>query len=154
LDVKTWIENESVDYVCPTLFWPRWPGHPYTKEFAVLAQGRNVGLYPTLFPLPGWLEDENSPDRGPIEPEDTQKLQRYKNEICEIALKMYEDGADGISTFNWYFHLHLAEMPHQWQAYYGYGRSGAALQKHFLSLLGDPDALRRYQDASWILPPP
>ena len=103
--------------------------------------------------LPGWLEDKNSPDRGPIEPGDTRKIQRYKDGFCQIALKMYEDGADGISTFNWYFHLHLAKMPNQWQKYYGYGMGGSPVQKHVLSILGNPKAVRKYQEASWVLPP-
>jgi len=140
LDVATWIDQELIDYVCPTLFWPRWPGLPKTREFAALARDKNVGVYPTLFPLPAWLE-ENSP----IEPGDTGRLSRYKNELCRLALDLYDDGADGISTFNWYFHLFLAQMPNQWQAYYGYG-AAADIQQHVLSILGDPDALRRYLD--------
>ncbi len=148
LDVNTWLGENLVDYICPTLFWPRWPGHPYTKEFVALARGKNIGIYPTLFPLPGWLGDENSPDKGPIAPGDTKKIQRYKEGFCKISLQMYEDGADGISTFNWYFHLHLAEMPNQWQAYYGYGMGGSLVQKYVLSILGVPKAIRHYQKAS------
>ena len=65
---------------------------------------------------------------------------------------MYEDGADGISTFNWYFHLHLAKMPNQWQAYYGYGMGGSRVQKYFLSILGDPKAIRKYRKQPWFWP--
>jgi len=150
--VKTWIEKEYVDYVCPTLFWPRWPGLPYTKEFVELAKGRNVGIYPTLFPLPAWLSEDKSPNKS-IEPGDTEKLKKYKEGFCKIALKMYEDGADGISTFNWYFHLHLAKMPNQWQVYYGYGMGGSAVQKYMLSILGNPAAIRDYQKQPWFWPP-
>ena len=152
LDVRTWIEEGLVDYVCPTLFWPRWPGHPYTREFVELAKGKDVGIYPTLFPLPAWLDKEESPDKA-IEPDQTERMMRYKNEFCETALQMYADGADGISTFNWYFHLHLARMPNQWQAYYGYGMGASAVQKRVLSMLGDPEALRRYLEAPRALPP-
>ncbi len=163
LDVRTWIELGLVDYVCPTLFWPRWPGLPHTGEFAALAQdtgdvpglhnhmkiggadlaSSNVGIYPTLFPLPAWL-GEAGPFEGPISPEDEPKLRRYKRDICELALRLYDDGADGISTFNWYFHLYLARVPHQWQTYYGYGAGGARLQQYVLSILHDPAAIRAY----------
>ena len=138
LDVATWIDQEFVDYVSPTLFWPRWPGLPKTREFVALAKDRNVGVYPTLFPLPAWLEEDS-----PIEPTDTVRLSRYKNELCRLALDLYADNADGISTFNWYFHLFLAEMPTQWQAYYGYG-AAADVQQSVLSVLADPNAIRRY----------
>ena len=152
LDVKTWTAEELVDYVCPTLFWPRWPGHPYTKEFVTLAKGKNIGIYPTLFPMPAWLDQNKRPNKF-IEPGDTEKLKKYKEGFSEIALKMYEDGADGISTFNWYFHLHLAKMPNQWQAYYGYGMGGSAVQKHVLSILGSPEKIKEYQKEPWFWPP-
>ena len=149
LDVRTWIDEGSVDYVCPTLFWPRWPGRPYTREFVELARGKDIGTYPTLFPLPAWLSEDKNPDKA-IEPGQTERMMRYKNEFSDIALQMYADGADGISTFNWYFHLHLAKMPNQWQAYYGYGMGGAAIQKQVLSVLGDPEAIRRYRERTGL----
>ena len=31
-------------------------------------------------------------------------MQRHRDEICNAALKCYEDGADGISTFNCFGH--------------------------------------------------
>ena len=151
LDVRTWVEQELVDYVCPTLYWPRWPGVPRTREFADLARSRDVGVYPTLFPLPAWLEAEVN-QAGPIEPEQTERMMRYKDGFCAAALKMYEDGADGISTFNWYFHLHLAKMPKQWQAYYGYGMGGSAIQAYLLSILGDGQAVRGYRRREEALP--
>ena len=149
LDVKTWIAEDLVDYVSPTLFWPRWPGHPYTQEFVALAKGKNIGIYPTLFPMPLWLDQDKSKDKA-LEPEDTERLKKYKDGFCEIALKMYEDGADGISTYNWYFHLHLAKMPKQWQAYYGYGMGGSAVQKHMLSILGSPEEIKEYREKAWL----
>ena len=151
LDVRTWIELGLVDYVCPTLFWPRWPGLPHTDEFASLAQDTNVGIYPTLFPLPAWL-GEAGPFQGPINPTDEPKLRRYKREICELALRLYADGADGISTFNWYFHLYLAQVPRQWQTYYGYGAGGARLQQHVLALLRNPATIRAYLDSPALWP--
>ncbi|MFV1967898.1 MAG: hypothetical protein ACC628_20900 [Pirellulaceae bacterium] len=146
LDVKTWIEKGHVDYVCPALFWPRWPGLPNTSEFVELAKDKDVGIYPTLFSLPPYLQEE-AEKQGGIGVNDTERLLRYKTGICTHALQLYADGADGISTFNWYYHLHLAELPNQWQAYYGYGMGGSMVQSHLLSILGDPVALRKYLDA-------
>lgn len=96
LDVKTWIEEELVDYVCPSLFWPRLPGVPKTAEFVALAKGKNVGIYPTVFPLPAWAED----DKNPVK-DSNETRRRHQEEIVQAALKCYEEGADGISTFNW-----------------------------------------------------
>lgn len=95
-DVPTWIKNGYVDYVCPSLFWPRLPGLPYTWEFAELAQGTEVGIYPTVFPLPAWAEDE----ANPVADSEAARY-RHRDEIVKAALQCYDDGADGISTFNW-----------------------------------------------------
>jgi len=155
LDVRTWVRDELVDYICPTLFWPDWPGLPWTHEFVELAKGHNIGIYPTIFPRPTWLNDSGVvPPRGPIEPNDTDKLQEYKDGFCNLALRCHSEGADGVSMFNWYFHLHLSRMPRQWQSYYGYGMGGAAIQKHMLSIMGDPQAVRDYQRQSWFWPAP
>ena len=144
LDVRKWIDEELVDYVSPALFWPRWPGLPKTAEFAALARDRNVGVYPTLFPLPAWLAEEGE-WKGPINPDDTAKIKRYRDGFCDLALQLYEDGADGVSTFNWYFHLHLAQVPRQWQHYYGYGMGGSSVQKRLLSIMSDPARIRQYR---------
>ena len=92
LDVAAWVANEYVDYVCPSLFWPQWPGKPNTVEFVELAKDTNVGVYPTLFPKPEWLTQ-------PIETE--EQVLRYKDEFCQTALRFYADEPDGLSTFNW-----------------------------------------------------
>ena len=96
LDVRTWIEKELVDYVCPSLFWPRLPGLPFTVEFVELARDRAVGIYPTVFPLPAWAEDRENPVT-----DSTEARRRHRDEIVAAALACYRDGADGISTFNW-----------------------------------------------------
>ena len=44
------------------------------------------------------------------------------------------------------------QMPNQWQKYYGYGMGGAAVQKHVLSIIGDPAALRHYREQPWFWP--
>jgi len=130
LDVKTWIAEGLVDYVCPTLFLPRWPGLPRIHEFAALAKGTKVGIYPTLFALPPWLEKERGTVKGLISPDDLPRLRRYKEEFCELARRIYNEGADGISTFNWYFHHHP------------YG--GNAIAAQMLSVMHDEQALADY----------
>lgn len=147
LDVRTWIAEGLVDYVCPTLFWPRWPGLPRTGEFARLTRGTDVGIYPTLFPLPDWLEQDRD-TRGPLALNDGKRVMRYKREFCDLALQLYEDGADGISTYNWYFHLRRAQAANLWCEYYGYGPGGDAVQEHLLSILGDRDAIDEYRDSA------
>lgn len=103
LDATTWVEEGWVDYVCPSLFWPRLPGVPKTGEFAALARDQNIGIYPTVFPLPAWAEEEISiPDLSPDEIK--TMMERHRDEICHAALQCYADGADGISTFNWFGH--------------------------------------------------
>jgi len=95
-DVRTWIREGLVDYVCPSLFWPRLPGLPRTREFAKLAERRDVGIYPTVFPLPAWAEDKANPVSDSLD-----ARRRHRDEIVRAALQCYEEGADGISTFNW-----------------------------------------------------
>ena len=103
LDVTTWIAEESVDYVCPSLFWPMLPGIPKTAEFIALAKNKGVGIYPTVFPLPAWAQDKISlPDKPASEVK--KLMERHRNEICQAALAGYAEGADGISTFNWFGH--------------------------------------------------
>ena len=131
LDVRTWIAEGLVDYVCPTLFWPRWPGLPRTSEFAALARGTEVGIYPTLFALPPWLEKEWGAVKSLIDPDDLPRLRRYRQEFCSLARRLYDEGADGISAFNWYFH------------HYPYG--GNAIQARMLSVM---DSLQRLDEYS------
>ena len=108
LDVETWTEEGLVDYVCPTFFWPQWPGLPRTAEFAELARGTNVGIYPTVWPLPAWMAAEDSP---PINADDHERRLQYRRGLGQLALQCFADGADGISAFNWVQH-HQASMVH------------------------------------------
>ncbi len=143
LDVRTWIGEGLVDYVCPSLFWPSWPGLPNTSEFVDLAKGTPTGIYPTLWPWPQWLRE--GPDKGgPVELDDDRLFVRYRHELCQLALQIYDEGADGISAFNWYFHLHLAKVPNLWCAYYGYGDGGSTIQSEMLAAMGDRDKLVEY----------
>jgi hypothetical protein len=82
----------------------------------------------------------------------TGRLLRYKNEFTDLALQLYADGAHGISTYNWHFHLRKARAAHLWTEPYGYGIGGDSVQAHLLSILGDPRALREYRDDPEALP--
>ncbi len=156
LDVKTWIKSGWVDYVSPMLFISLLPGLPRISEFVDLAKGTGVGIYPTLFSVPPWLH-EAGPKMGvtqepPVEPSDSPRLLRYKKEICRAALKIYEEGADGISTFNWDF-IHqpgIVNDPNFLGAHFGLG--GKKLLMHVASLLGNRTALENYHQSDQILP--
>ena len=137
LDVRTWINEELVDYVCPTLFWPRWPGLPLTREFADLAKGTSVGIYPTLWPIPDWMKEAE-----PIEPQHTKWLLRYKNEFCQMALKIYDEGADGVSTFNWTPYHRPEILRHPGRANWGIGAK--LVQEELCRRLGSPESIRQY----------
>ncbi|MFH1008463.1 MAG: hypothetical protein V1800_13335 [Candidatus Latescibacterota bacterium] len=150
LDVRTWVQEGLVDYLSPTLFVPLWPGLPRTREFADLTKGTSVGVYPTLFSVPYWVH-ASCPDAHPLEPDDLPGLMRYKRELCELALTLYEDGADGISTFNWLPH-HQPGMIRGDSLGTDWGLGALKLQMHIHPLLSDRDALVRYLDSEEILP--
>jgi hypothetical protein len=112
LDVRTWIAEGLVDYVCPTLFEPL--GLPRTREFADLARGHNVGIYPTLSQSPTWTQGP-----APADLTDSAQFRRAAiREWCREALRCYGDGADGVSVFNWWPHLY----PRRGDGYQGWGR--------------------------------
>ena len=148
LDVATWIKEGYVDYVCPSFFWPRLPGLPRTAEFVALARGTKVGIYPTVFGLPGWAEDTKN------RVEDTDETrQRHRRELCEAALQMYGDGADGISTFNMFpqhYPLPGEDQPgwgkkREWSNLYGRSAKGYGwVLQEVMPKLGNAEGLRRY----------
>ena len=145
LDIRTWIDEGLVDYVCPSHFWPKWPGLPRTAEFVELAKGKNVGIYPTVWPQPAWFKEKDPP----IELDDEARIKRYKNDLCDLALTCYRDGADGISTYNWLPH-HQRGMQHEpMRPYWGDGDKGLQMQIH--SLLSDRAALEAYRNSKAIL---
>ncbi len=152
LDVKTWIEEELVDYVCPAVFMGNLPGMPLTREFAELAKGTKVGIYPFLCPKAAWMHATLGMERPVNLKGDDRAMAQYKYDLCTTALKMYEDGADGISTFNWYSHLRDARVPKLWTKDQS-GAGGDAIQTYIYPLLRDPKAIRHYLAQPWALPP-
>jgi len=152
LDVTTWINDALVDYVCPSLFLPSLPGLPLTGEFAALARGTDVGIYPTVFPLAAWMHGVC--ERGvSLDAADRKALALYKHDLCATVLQAYADGADGISTYNWYGHLRDARVPHLWCDGNDSSAGSDAVQTYIYSLLRDPAAIRAYLAQPWALPP-
>jgi hypothetical protein len=149
LDVPTWVKEGLVDYICPSQFLGQLPCMPFTREFTDLTKGTEIGVYPTLWPLTAWMHDILGVERDiGFEPKDRQALALYKYDFCTTALQMYADGADGISTFNWYAHLADPDLP--WP---NGGPGATAVQKYALPFLGDPAAIRNYLDQPWAIPP-
>ena len=150
LDVKAWVEAADVDYISPSLFWGRLPGGiPRTGEFARLARDTACGVYPTVFPLASWMEE--GPDMGPVEADDPARLRRYRDDLCRAALKCYEEGADGISTFNWMPHEQPGMM-HSLKHRANWGMGAKKVQMVVHTLLGDPERLREYMHRTEVLP--
>jgi hypothetical protein len=158
LDVGTWLQEGWVDYVCPALFGGHLPGLPKTAEFVELAKGTAVGIYPTLWPVAAWqtrfiIEKQKRRYRIGLESKDERALALYKDDLCTAALRVYEEGADGISTFNWNAHLRNARMPDVWTEAAGPEAGTAAVQTYVYPLLKDPAAIRRYRQEPWPVPP-
>ena len=111
LDVKTWVDERLVDYICPALFSPI--GLPRIEEFTALTRGTGIGVYPSLSYTPRWAHYD-----GPTLPDNEDARGRHLRDICAEALACYEDGADGVSLFNWFPH----HFPVPGSDYAGWGR--------------------------------
>ena len=149
LDVKTWVAEHLVDYICPTLFEPM--GLPRTKEFVALAKGTDIGVYPTISYTPAWAHGDGPGQLADGEP----ARRRHRDEICKEALKCYEEGADGVSLFNWFAHHYplptknrqIADFQQNWQKDWSKTYCPQALgfnwvQTEVMPKLSDPQALR------------
>ncbi len=144
LDVKAWVEQRLVDYICPALFSPI--GLPRTKEFTGLAAGTEIGVYPTISYTPRWAHFD-----GPTLPDSEETRRRHLRDICMEALACYGDGADGVSLFNWF--PHCAPLPGQEEPGWGHkhvwpegyrpdARAFGWVQQVVMPKLADPGALR------------
>jgi hypothetical protein len=100
LDVAKWVEEGLVDYLCPSLFGPMLPGIPKTAEFVRLVGQGDIGVYPSVFGLPAWGHDRISMSDMTVD-ETKEMMKRHRDHLCRAALQCYEEGADGISTYNW-----------------------------------------------------
>ena len=112
---------------------------PRTGDFLELARDSAVGIYPTLFPIPGWIDES-----GPIEKDDLKTLLRYKNEFCQAALQFHSDAPDGVSTYNWTPHAQDGMVPHPENLRPDWGEGAKAVQMILHRKLGDPAAIRDY----------
>ena len=153
LDVETWICEEIVDYVCPSLWNGGLPGLPKTCEFASLAEGTSVGIYPTIWNFTGWQLDIGGRSVGlSDDPLDLRAQALFKHDLCSAVLRAYEDGADGVSTFNWYCYLRTLDLKRLWHENSGGndpGPGAEAIQRYVYPMLGNPDALRQYLNEPW-----
>ena len=140
LDVKTWIEEGLVDYLCPAMFHggvgrAGYDGaaKEYLKvaEFVELAKNSGCGIYPTIW---SYIYPKTGEKAKRVGEGDAEAMRRYRDAMCESALDYYGQGTDGMSTFNW----HGAVGP---QGQFGIGAQKIAIYIH--SKLGDPEALRR-----------
>ena len=86
----------------------------------------------------------------PIEPNDTERMLRYKNDLCDIILTCYRDGADGISTYNWTPHHQRGMVPKPMRSNWGDGNKG--LQMHIHGLMSDAAAVEAYRNSQTLLP--
>jgi hypothetical protein len=157
LDVRTWVAEGVVDYLCPSLWNDGLPGLPRTKEFAALAEGTDVGIYPTIWNFAGWQLEIGGRRVGlGDEPIEQRAQALFKHDLCSAVLRAYADGADGVSTYNWYCHLRTLGFARLWHEDAGGNDAGPgaeAIQRYVLPMLGDPDAIRRYMDEPWPWPP-
>ena len=147
LDVKTWIDRGYVDYITPTLYNAHLPGVPRIREFVDLARGKPVGIYPTLWARPAWL---TAPE-PPIAPSDTDRMRRYKDDLCSVALTMYEQGADGLSTFNWRPHHQPGIVTDPDRLGSNLGHGGKKVLMKVLSVIGERARLDSYAKSEAVL---
>jgi len=145
LDVRTWVKEELVDYICPSQFLGQLPGLPFTEEFAALTKNTRIGVYPTLWPQASWMHEILGVEKPvSLDEKDVRALELYKYDLCSTALRMVQDGADGISTYNWYSFYDEPDC----------GKGAAAVQRYVLPFLNNPAAIREYLQKSWALSPP
>jgi hypothetical protein len=145
LDVRRWVREGLVDYLCPALFEPL--GLPHTAEFVALCRDTSVGVYPTLSYTYGWISG-GSP---PVEDSDATR-RRHRDDICREALKCYEEGADGVSVYNWFPHLYPPVgkadnawgKKREWKSRYSESTGFGWVQRAVLPRLKDARALRRW----------
>ncbi|MFN0169158.1 MAG: hypothetical protein ACKV22_22265 [Bryobacteraceae bacterium] len=137
LDVRTWIAENLIDYICPSYFWGYVPSMPKTREFVDLAKGHDAGIYPTVFPYAQWQAD---PARTRIDPADTVAMKRLRDDILKDALQGYADGADGISTFNWVHHHQPGMVTEPMRDDWGLGSKKVQMAVH--PLLRNPRKLK------------
>jgi len=149
LDVATWVREGLVDYLCPCYFWGHNPGDdPHTAEFAELASAAGVGIYPTVFPYSRWQAE--NPDETSIDLDRPDLMRRFRDDVVKAALKCYDEGADGVSSYNWVPHHQPGMTARNIRS--GWGLGSARLQMHIHTMLKDEARLRGYLASDEMLP--
>lgn len=114
------------------------------SEFVELTEDPGCGAYPTI-----WCdtrtakrgEPANKAGQFVVREDDPEAMRDYKDAICNSALDCYEQGADGVSTFDW-------NLPDTCRLGLGTQEVGIYLYPK----LGDPEALRRCLAQETALP--
>ncbi|MCP4645515.1 MAG: hypothetical protein GY851_34040 [bacterium] len=117
-----------------------------------LAKGTDVGVYPSVFSQSAWMHEVIDNEHPVLLKDDDGALAQFKYDLCTTILRAYGDGADGISTFNWYSHLRDAKAPNLWTKDIC-GDGAEAVLSYICPFLDDPKAVRAYLDKPWALPP-
>ena len=155
LDVRTWVAEDLVDYLAPAMFHGTFDRTKYDgKEktlvdiagFVELVADKPIGIYPTLWHYgPKVTEDQPAGVNGEyfVSNEDAKAMHYFKNNLCDTALDWYAQGASGVSTFNWF--LPDGQV-------YRFGPGVQMISHYVFSKLGDPQVLRAYRDADYVLP--
>ena len=148
LDVQTWVKEGLVDYLCPSTFHgsagrrnPGEDGYLKSSEFVQLAKGSKTGIYPTVWCYTGpgkpgrktsylgeWMVTEDDP----------ASMREFLETSCQGALRLYEEGVDGVSTYNWRYQ----NLP--WKEESRFGVGAQKISFFLYPYLGDPEALRAH----------
>lgn len=87
-EIETWIKEGLIDYICPSDFWSI-DFNMRTEDFTSLTKGTNCKVYPSIHPVV------------------TYPTYRFPylglNHYCAAANNAYAFGADGISTYNYFW---------------------------------------------------
>jgi hypothetical protein len=87
-DVNAWVQQGSVDYICPSDFAVM-DFNVRTEDFVALTKGTACKVYPSVIPIIRWGNDSH-----------THSATSYR----AAANNYYAFGADGISVYNYQYH--------------------------------------------------
>ena len=76
----------------------------------------------------------------------TELMRKHRDELCEAALRCYEEGADGVSTYNWFGHGLYSPVARKYGFPTQHYRSSQAYMRTELfvhAFLGSPAHIRR-----------
>ena len=104
-DVKVWVQQGRVDYICPSDFAVM-DTNIRTEDFVALTKGTACKVYPSVIPIIRWGNDTH-----------THSAENYR----AAANNFYAFGADGISAYNYQYHWRGDRGPEdEWPRALGY----------------------------------